>query len=367
MTRFARRMDKIEISGIRRIFDLVQGMTDAADFSLGQPDFAPPERVQKAAVEAIRSGKNKYTVTQGLPALIDRLRAHLAKSAGFGDGGVIVTAGSAGALFLALGVLLEEGEEVVIPDPYFVLYKHLVNFFGGTPVFLDTYPDFRIRPEKLDALITPRTRAILFNNPVNPTGIAYTREEVAAIAAVARKRGVQLLSDEIYEAFSFDFPHECALKHDPGAILIGGFSKKYGVTGWRLGFAAGPRDIIDKMAMLQQFTFVCAPSPAQVAAITALDEDMSSVIGKYRRKRDLVVDGLEERFEIVRPQGAFYVYPKCPWGDDDAFVKKAIEARCLIVPGSACSERKTHFRISYAQPDSELRRGVDLLNKIARR
>ncbi|HEY3226595.1 MAG TPA: aminotransferase class I/II-fold pyridoxal phosphate-dependent enzyme [Planctomycetota bacterium] len=368
MTRFAKRMDKIEVSGIRRIFDLVQGMSDAADFSLGQPDFAPPERVQKAAIDAIRSGKNKYTVTQGLPALVEHLRAYLARTAGLRkDGGVIITAGSAGALFLALGVLLEEGEEVIVPDPYFVLYKHLVHFFGGKAVMLDTYPDFRIRPEKLEALITPRTRAILFNNPVNPTGIAYHREEVAAIAGVAHRRGVQLISDEIYEAFSFDFPHECALKHDPDAILIGGFSKKFGVTGWRLGYAAGPRDIIDKMAMLQQFTFVCAPSPAQVAAITALDEDMSSVIGEYRRKRDLVVDGLKDRFEIVPPQGAFYVFPKCPWGDDETFVKQAIESRCLVVPGGACSERKTHFRISYAQPESELRRGIDILNKIARR
>src|SRR5262245_40348851 len=168
MTRFARRMDKIEISGIRRIFDLIQGMPDAADFSLGQPDFPPPDRVQRAAVDAIRDGRNKYTVTQGMPALVERITADLSQSAGFRDGGVIVTAGSAGALFLALGVLLEEGEEVVVPDPYFVLYKHLVNFFGGKPVFLDTYPDFRITPARLEAVLTPKTRALLFNNPVNP-------------------------------------------------------------------------------------------------------------------------------------------------------------------------------------------------------
>jgi aspartate aminotransferase/aminotransferase len=367
MTRFARRMDKIEISGIRRIFDLVQGMPDAADFSLGQPDFPPPDAIQKAAVEAIRNGQNKYTVTQGMPALVERIKADLGRTSGLRDGGAIVTAGSAGGLFLTLGVLLEEGEEVVIPDPYFVLYKHLVNFFGGKPVILDTYPDFRIKPDKLDALITPKTRAVLFNNPVNPTGIAYTRDEVAAIAAVARKRGVQLISDEIYDAFSYDFAHECALKHDPGAILIGGFSKKYGVTGWRLGFAAGPRDIVDKMAMLQQFTFVCAPSTAQAAALAAFDVDMKPVIDRYRRKRDLVVQGLRDRYEIVAPQGAFYVFPTCPWGTDDEFVRRAIESKCLVVPGSACSERKTHFRISYAQSDEVLKRGIDALNQIARK
>src|SRR5688572_25011373 len=277
MTRFARRMDKIEVSGIRRIFDLIQGMPDAADFSLGQPDFAPPEPIQRAAIDAIRNGRNKYTATQGTPALIERLKQELGRNSGLRDGGVIVTAGSAGALFLALGVLLEEGEEVIIPDPYFVLYKHLVNFYGGTPVLLDTYPDFRIKPAALDALITPKTRAILFNNPVNPTGVAYTKEEVAAIAAVAKKRGVLLISDEIYDAFSYDFAHECALKHDANALLIGGFSKKFGVTGWRLGYAAGPKDIVDKMAMLQQFTFVCAPSTAQAAAVAAMDVDMKQI------------------------------------------------------------------------------------------
>lgn len=360
-------MDKIEVSGIRRIFDLIQGMPDAADFSLGQPDFPPPEPIQRAAVEAIHNGRNKYTVTQGMPPLVERIQSELGRSAGFRDGGVIVTSGSAGALFLAMGVLLEEGEEVIIPDPYFVLYKHLVNFFGGRPVILDTYPDFRIKPDQLEALITPKTRAILFNNPVNPTGIAYTKDEVAAIAAVAKRRGVLLISDEIYDAFSYDFPHECALKHDPGAILIGGFSKKYGVTGWRLGYAAGPRDVIDKMAMLQQFTFVCAPSTAQAAVIAAFDVDMKPVIERYRKKRDLVVQGLRDRFEIVAPQGAFYVYPKSPWGTDDEFVRRAIESKCLVVPGSACSERGTHFRISYAQSDDVLKRGIDALNKIARR
>src|SRR5688572_1823670 len=367
MTRFARRMDKIEVSGIRRIFDLIQGMPDAADFSLGQPDFPPPEVMQRAAIEAIRDGRNKYTPTQGMPSLIERVKHDLERTSGFKDGGVIVTAGSAGALFLALGVLLEEGEEVVIPDPYFVLYKHLVNFFGGKPVILDTYPDFRIKPDKLDALITPKTRAVIFNNPVNPTGIAYSREEVAAIAAVAKKRGVLLISDEIYDAFSYDFAHECALKHDANALLIGGFSKKFGVTGWRLGFAAGPKDIVDKMAMLQQFTFVCAPSTAQAAAVAAMDVDMKPVIDTYRRKRDLVVQGLKDRFEIVVPQGAFYVFPKCPWGVDDEFVRSAIESKCLVVPGSACSEKKTHFRISYAQSEETLKRGIDALNKIARK
>ncbi len=366
MTRFARRMDGIEVSGIRRIFDLVQGMTPEADFSLGQPDFDVPAEIRRAALDAMEHGRNKYTVTLGLPALREALADDLRRRAGFKDGSVMVTSGSAGALFLVLGVLVEEGDEVIVPDPYFVLYKHVVRFFGGKPVLLDTYPDFRITPAKLEAAITPRTRALIFNNPVNPTGTAYPAAEVKAIAEICRRRGLRLISDEIYDLFSYDFPHECALKHDPDAILVGGFSKTYGITGWRLGYAAGPRDVIDKMAVLQQFTFVCAPTPAQVAGVAALKLDMKPVAELYRRKRDLVVDALKDRFELVRPQGAFYVYPKCPWGDDDSFVKKAIEAKCLVVPGGACSERKTHFRISFAQPEETLKRGLDILNRIAR-
>jgi len=355
------------MSGIRRIFDLAREMTDAVDFSLGQPDFEVPAPVRKALAAAVEAGHNKYTVTQGMPELREKLRERLARDCGFGDGGVLVTAGSAGALFQALAVLVEEGDEVIVPDPYFVLYCHLVNFFGAKPVLLDTYPDFRVRPEKLDALITTRTKAILFNNPVNPTGVAYTKEEVAAIAAVAKKRGVLVIADEIYSAFSYDFPHESVLRHDGGALLVGGLSKTYAVTGWRLGFAAGPRDIIDRMAMLQQFSFVCANAPGQVAAMTALDVDVSAYIEGYRRKRDLVYGGLKDRFEVVKPQGAFYVFPKCPWGTDEEFVKKAIESRVLVVPGRAASKHPTHFRLSFAVGDEQLKRGIEVLNRIARR
>ncbi len=360
-------MDKVEVSGIRRIFDLARSMTDAADLSLGQPDFEVPEAVKRVMHAAIEGGNNKYTLTQGTPELRDALAADIARESGMTDPHVMVTAGSAGALFLALAVLIEEGDEVIVPDPYFVLYCHLVNFFGAKPVILDTYPDFRVRADKLEALITPKTKVILFNNPVNPTGVAHTKDEVAAIAAVAKKHKVLLIGDEIYNAFSYDFPHESVLKYNHDAMLIGGFSKTYAVTGWRLGFAAGPRDILDQMAMLQQFTFVCANAPGQAAAVEMLKVDTVRIIEEYRRKRDLVYNGLRERFELVKPQGAFYVFPKCPWGTDEDFVRKAIENKVLIVPGGAASKKHSHFRLSFAAPDKTLERGIEILNKIARK
>lgn len=381
MTRFAKRLDQIEMSGIRKIFELSRGMTDAIDLSLGQPHFDTPPEIKRAAIEAIENGENRYTVTQGRADLREALGTDLEKNFGFQGGGTMVTSGAAGGLFLALAALVEEGDEVVVPDPYFVLYCHLVRFFGGTPVLLDTYPDFRVTPENLEEQISPRTRIILFNNPVNPTGIAYTKEEVAAIAAVAKKHNVIVLSDEIYSAFSYDFPHESMMRHHDRTILVGGFSKTYAIPGWRLGFAAGPEDIINKMSMLQQFSYVCAPSPAQVAGITALGLDMSSYIDPYRKKRDMVYEGLKDNFEVVRPQGAFYIFPKCPRleqtllrktldavgeGADQEFVRRAVENKLLVVPGSACSHHNTHFRLSFAASDEDLKKGIDILNRIAR-
>lgn len=364
--KFARRVDHIEVSGIRKIFELVQGMQDAVDFSLGQPHFETPPEIKAAAIEAIQKGFNRYTVTQGTPALREKIRADLSRRFGFRDGGILVTSGVAGGLFLAMAALVDEGDEVILPDPYFVLYSQLIRFFQGVPVLLDTYPDFRVRPEKLEALLTPRTRMLLFNNPVNPTGIAYTAEEVAAISAVAQKRRIFVLSDEIYDAFSYDFPHESMLKYDSHTLMVGGFGKTYAIPGWRLGYAAGPAEVIEKMTMLQQFSFVCAPSPAQAAGLAALSLDIRPYVDEYRRKRDFVYEGLKDRYEVVKPQGAFYIFPRCPGDDDQAFVRRAIEKKVLVVPGGACSRRKTHFRLSFAASDRDLERGVEILNRLAR-
>ncbi len=367
-SRFARRMDRLEISGVRKMFDLAARIEEPINLSLGQPDFQVPPEVKEAAIRAIREDRNGYTVTQGIPELRERIRDEIERRAGFRGGRVLVTSGVAGGLFLAMGVLVERGDEVILPDPYFVLYRNLIRFFAGTPVLLDTYPDFRIRPAKLEKAITPRTKLILFNNPVNPTGVAYTKEELAAIAAVARKRKVLVLSDEIYASYSYDFPHESIFHHTDDAVLFGGFGKAYAITGWRLGFAAGPEEVIDRMAKLQQFSFVCAPGPAQHAGVAALDVNVREHRAEYRAKRDHVYEALRAHYDVVKPQGAFYFFPRCPRGiRDQEFVRRAVESRLLIVPGSACSRRSTHFRLSYAVPDSVLERGLQVLRKLARR
>jgi aspartate aminotransferase/aminotransferase len=365
---FARRMDRLQPSGIRKIFELASQLKDPVNLSLGQPDFEVPIEIQEAAIRAIRSNRNGYTVTEGIPELRDKLQEELRRRAGFTEGRkILITSGVAGAIFLAMGVLVEKGDEVIVPDPYFGMYWNAIRFFAGVPKLLDTYPDFRIRPEKLDRLITPKTKLILFNNPVNPTGVAYRPEEVAAIAEVARRRGVLILSDEIYASYSYDFPHESMGLHSPDSLLVGGFGKAYAITGWRLGFAAGPAELIDQMTLLQQCSFVSAPSITQWAGVAALDVKVSEFRADYRRKRDLVYDELKGRYQMEKPQGAFYFFPKCPGGMRDTdFVKRAIARGLLIVPGSACSRKSTHFRISYAVPDPVLERGVDILRGLAK-
>jgi aspartate aminotransferase/aminotransferase len=370
MAKFARRMDKIEVSGIRRMFDLVNGIKNPIDFSLGQPDFDVPERIRDAAKKAIDGGFNRYTSTPGLASLQDKLLKtfHKRYKLNRKNDKAIVTAGATGGLFLASMVLIDEGDEVLIPDPYFVLYGHLVNVCHGVPVMIDTYPtNFRLTPALLEKHITKKTKFLIFNNPVNPTGIAYSRDEVRALCAVARKHGLMILSDEVYESFCYDFPFESTLAHCDDALLVGAFSKSYGLPGWRIGYAIGPGDIIDKMSVLQQFTYVCASSVAQQAMLHALDLEPEEWIGaSYRRKRDLAYEKLKDDFDVVKPQGAFYIFPKAPNGDADAFVKKALEHKVIIVPGKTCSKNNSHFRLSYAVNDDVLAKGLDILRRLAR-
>jgi aspartate aminotransferase/aminotransferase len=281
------------------------------------------------------------------------------------DRAVLVTSGTSGGLHLAMLAVVNPGDEVIVPDPYFVSYPNLVTLAGGVPVFVDTYPDFGLDPDRIAAAITPRTKLILLCSPSNPTGVVASPEAMRAVAELARDRGILLLSDEIYRAFHFDGPARSPAEFSDDVLVIEGFGKTYGMTGWRLGWAHGPRAVVEEMAKLQQFTFVCAPSMVQSAGMAAMDFDVSEIVADYRRKRDLVTDGLRGRFEFPTPGGAFYLYPKAPWGTGTEFVTAAIRQNLLIIPGVTFSRRDTHVRISYAAPDDVLFRGVEVLNHLA--
>jgi len=361
----ADRVGRIDASGIRKVFALAQTMPGAVNLSIGQPDFDAPELIKQQAVAAIQGGFNRYSQTTGEPELVARLVELTRSQTGWQEPMVMVTCGVSGGIVLALMALVDPGDEVIIQDPYFVIYKHAVNLLGGRCVFVDSYPDFRLPVDGIAKVITDKTKLIIVNSPCNPTGVVYTQEELKALAHIAAQRQIVVLSDQIYDSFSYDGPCPGIGAFYEWTIVLKGLGKSYGVTGWRLGYAAVHpvlRPVFEAMAMIPQYTFVCAPTPFQRAAIAALDLDIGPYIQAYRRKRDLVCSLLARRFELVRPSGAFYVFVKAPGSTGTEFVRRAIEKGVLVIPGGVFSERDTHFRVSFAAEDATIERGAVILN-----
>ena len=364
----SQRTLSFDASGIRRVFDLGAQLENPINLSIGQPDFDVPEPVREAAVDAIRSRKNGYALSQGMPCIREKLQAQIDAQFGHEGREVFVTSGTSGGLMLILLALINPGDEVLIFDPYFVMYDALVKVAGGKSVFIDTYPDFQVDVDKVAAAITPKTKAILFNSPTNPTGTVADAQTVRALAELAAEKNIALVSDEIYRSFNYDTDFISPAKFNPETIVVDGFSKSHGMPGWRVGFAHGPSAIIQQMIKLQQYSFVCAPHPFQWAAAAAMDVDISAQIDAYHQKRDMLYDGLKEHYEIVKPGGAFYMFPKAPWGTATEFVEKAItEHSLLIIPGNVFSQKDTHFRVSYAADNSVIERGIEALRKLAKR
>ncbi|MHC4294339.1 MAG: pyridoxal phosphate-dependent aminotransferase [Planctomycetota bacterium] len=364
--KIARRMKLLDASGIRKVFDLAAKMKDPINLSIGQPHFDVPDNIKTEAIKAIQAGKNKYTQTQGTAALRNAVAEACRKEFNWKDDHLyLITSGVSGALVLAMLSLVDPGDEVVFTDPYFVMYSHLVNLAGGTPRMVDTYPDFRPDVQKIADAITDKTRMLIVNSPANPTGAVYSERELREIAEIAARNDLLVISDEIYNFFCYDDPFASMASVYENTLLMRGFSKSYGMTGWRIGWAAGAPAIIEKMTMLQQYSFVCAPSMAQAGAIAAMETDMSAEVAAYKKKRDMVFESLGEKFGLIRPAGAFYAFVPAPGGDATAFVTKAIENNVLIIPGCVFSQKDTHFRLSYATTDDKLAQGLEILAGLA--
>jgi len=360
----------VDASGIRKVFDLAAKMKDPINFSIGQPDFDVPQPIKQAAIEAINAGQNRYSQTQGIAPLRERLRKELSAELGRDTGEVLITSAVSGGLLLAILSIINPGDEAIVLDPYFVMYKHLLTMAGGRTITVDTYPDFRFYPDRVEKAITPRTKLLMLNSPCNPTGHVMSQAEVQAAVDIARKHDLIIISDEIYEPFLYDSDEPLL---SPGklydrTIVLRGFSKSHAMTGWRVGYAAGPEEIISQMTKLQQYTFVCSPTPFQfAAAMKALDMPVTEARSAYRRKRDLVYSALSGMFDVVKPGGAFYIFPKAPAGMTAAdFCAKAIENNVLIIPGNVFSDKDTHFRISYATADEKIQQGCEILCRLAK-
>ena len=364
------RSKRIDASGIRKVFALAAELEDPINFSIGQPDFDVPEALKRQAIEAIERGFNRYSQTMGERQLCEAIATDVQKVTTWSDPQVLTTSGVSGALLLAFMAVINPGDEIVTTDPYFVIYKHVINMLGGKCVFVDTYPDFQLPVEAFRQAITERTKMIVINSPSNPTGTVYSAEELQALAEVARSHDLIVMSDEIYVKFSYRPNYASMATYYDKTLLLRGFSKAYAMTGWRLGYAATHpclKPLIEAMTKIQQYTFVCAPAPLQWGALTALEYDVTELVDQYRTKRDLLYDCLKGDFDLVKPEGAFYAFVPVP-GSRDAtrFVKEAIANNVLVIPGNVFSERDTHFRISYATSNEKIEQGAEILCRLAR-
>lgn len=382
------RAKSMDASGIRRVFDLGAKLKDPINFSIGQPDFPVPEAVKNAACKAIHDNHNGYTLSQGIPPLKRRIAQHLSEDIGWpadaGEAGssvgIIVTTGTSGAIHIAMLALLDEGDEIIIPDPYFVAYPSMARVAGGRAIRCNTYPDFRMTAERIEPLITPRTKAVMLNSPCNPSGVVISERECLDVLDLCRRRGVLLISDEIYDEFTFDdarevtghrgsraprCPSPCrADRSHEDILLIRGFGKTYGCTGWRMGYTAGPRKLIEQMTKMQQYSFVCAPAPMQWGCLATFDTDMTETVARFRHRRDTVLAALRPHAEIVTPGGAFYAFIEVPRRlgmTGQQFFERAVEKNVLVIPGNVFSDRDTHFRLSFAVSEDRLEQGLGVL------
>lgn len=374
----ARRSKAVEASGIRRIFDLAATIRDPINLSLGQPDFPVPDPIKQAAIRAIESDFNGYTPTRGIPSLIAAIRERLRDRAGWRVEDpaveVMVTSGTSGALLLACLALLDEGDEIVVPDPHFVMYPQIGPLTGARVVGCSTYPDFRMTAERIEPLLGPRSKAVLLNSPSNPCGVVLDEREIGEIVELCRRRGVVLLSDEIYDEFVFDDALEHGTCPSPArfgedVLVIGGFGKTYSCTGWRMGYAAGPARLIAEMTKLQQHIYICPPTPAQHGMLASFGVSMRPQVDVYARRRDLVCDAFAGIADVPRPGGAFYAFIEVPprlGMSATTFVERAIANRVLVVPGKVFSHRDTHFRLSFATAEKSLREGLAILVDLMR-
>jgi aspartate/methionine/tyrosine aminotransferase len=378
---FSQKSEVVKESLIRRVFEEARDVRNPINLTIGQPDFPVPQAVKSAAVKAIEENQNGYSSNRGIDPLLAKISGHLKQTIGWdvalgkpaaGQAAQMVTMGTSGALILAAFALLDPGDEIIIPDPYFVLYPRLAELTGAKAVTCDTYPDFRMTAERVEKLITPRTKAVLFCSPSNPCGTVSSDKECRELLELCRREGVLLISDEIYDEFTYPesrIDGRCPTPATaPGAqddmLLIRGFGKTYGFTGWRLGYCAGPAKLMERMIKLQMHLYICAPTPLQHGAIAAFDLDMSAVLERFKKRRDYAHQRLSAVTEATYPGGAFYIFAKIPekLGMSGFEFKDAAKARrVLIVPGAAFSGRDTHFRISYAVDEKTLEEGIDVL------
>lgn len=376
-------VQSIPPSGIRKFFDLVSEMKGVISLGVGEPDFVTPWHVREACIYSLEKGYTMYTSNLGLLELREEIAQHLydnhlVKYEPRNE--ILITVGVSEAMDLALRAIISPGDEVLIPEPCYVSYLPNVTLAGGSPIPIHTTleNEFRVTAAQIEALITPRTKALILCYPNNPTGATISRQELMEIAKVVKKHDLIVISDEIYEKLTYQGEHTCfsslpAMKSR--TILLNGFSKAYAMTGWRLGYACGHPEVISQMTKIHQYTMLCAPVTAQMAALEALQngqDEMQKMVAEYDRRRKLVVKGFDEiGLSCFEPKGAFYAFPSIRntgMTSEEFAERLLIEAKVAVVPGNVFGDNgEGHIRCSYAASVDNLTEAIERIGTFLKR
>ncbi len=377
-----RSVVEMPASGIRKFFDILDSMTDVTALTVGQPDFVTPWKIREAGIESLESGKTYYTSNAGTLELRKEISNYMnrrfdlhydpAKE-------VVVTVGGSEAIDVAMRTLLSPGDEVIIPTPCFVCYEPLCKMTGAIPVIVETRNEdkFKLTPELLESAITDKTKMLVLAYPNNPTGAIMDAEDLEKIAKILREKQIVVLSDEIYAELTYGRRH-VSIASLPGmwerTVVVSGFSKAYAMTGWRLGYICAPAPLAKQMLKIHQYAIMCAPTTAQLAAITALrdcDEEVAAMTAEYDRRRRLIYNGLHDiGVESFEPEGAFYIYPnigKFGLSSEEFCERLLYEHKCAIVPGVAFGAAGEGFaRISYAYSVKHINQALERMEAFIR-
>jgi aminotransferase len=375
----ADRIQQLRPSGIRRFFDIAATMDDVVTLGIGEPNFVTPKHIMEAGIASLTAGKTAYTANAGLIELRHAISKHIDTLYGIhyeADSQILITVGVSEALYLALRAILNPGDEVLVVQPCFVANAAAVEMAGGVAVPVHAYVenDFQITGEELERAITPRTKAILVSYPNNPTGAILTCDHIQQVAAVARKHDLVVISDEIYERLVYGIDHiNFASLPDmyDRTILLSGMSKSYAMTGWRIGYAAAPRPLMEAMHKLHQYLIMSAPTMGQYAALEAIvhgEDDVEQMRSAYDKRRRLIVDGFNELgLTCFEPRGAFYAFPSVSASgmNDEEFCEQLLhEERVAVVPGSAFGASGSGFvRASYATSEENIERALERMRR----
>lgn len=367
--RISSRLNSFDSSNFRAVFLRQQSLTDPLDLSIGIPEEITPDHIKQAGIEAIRNNQTAYTPANGIldlrRALSQKLRTKNGISAN--EHNVTVVPGLTTGLLLVYMALLDPDDEIIVMEPCYPPYQSLATAIGARVITIPTFPSFLPDVPAIEASITEKTKAIVINSPNNPTGAVYSKQTLQKLAQIADFHDIVIISDEIYEHFLYEGSHFSIGSIYPNTVTMNGFSKEYAMTGWRLGYIAGPQQIIDAINELQQYIVFSSSSIAQYAALAALKHPVD-IQQKYLKKRNYVVDRLEAMgYEVHGALGSYYIFLQTPVGTIDLdFVERAAEHNVLLVPGRAFSSRHGYVRISYGAGIETLKEGLDQLELVTK-